>query len=120
MKMTGEVKIDTGNRNYLDGLGNFLFSFSCYKNIFKAKNEMKINNKTALKIKTMPVLATVSAVYSTFGLFNYLTLGDSITKESFVSKGSMENIMSTFYLLVILMSIPLQTNPCNAYFIFDP
>lgn len=117
--MKGEVAVqmDTGDRNYLSGLGSFVFSFTCHQNIFTAQNEMRTNNKTALKITAMLALLTASAVYIAFGLVNYLTFGDAITKNIFetLPGDGMTRGVSVFYFLVVIVSIPLQTNPCRAY-----
>lgn len=113
------IQLDTGNRNYLANLGSFVFSFTCHQNIFAAHNEMKIHNKTALKITAMLALGTASVVYIVFGLVNYMTFGDKVARNflGMLPKDGLGTTVSIFYLLVVMMSIPLQTNPCRAYFL---
>ncbi|ADM11508.1 putative aminoacid transporter [Encephalitozoon intestinalis ATCC 50506] len=109
---------ETKGGNYLGELGSFVFGFTCHQNIFSVQNEMKVNNKTALKMTVFLMLVAASSVYITFGLTNYLVLGNGM-KENFFENipEGMKSIISMFYFLVVMMSIPLQTHPCRKYFL---
>ncbi|AFN82991.1 putative aminoacid transporter [Encephalitozoon romaleae SJ-2008] len=104
--------------NYLGELGSFVFGFTCHQNIFSVQNEMKVSDKAALKITVLLVLLMASLIYITFGLTNYLVLGDGMSENFFenIPEG-MKNIIAMFYFLVVMMSIPLQTHPCRTYFL---
>ncbi|CAD26577.1 putative AMINOACID TRANSPORTER [Encephalitozoon cuniculi GB-M1] len=106
------------NKNYLGELGSFVFGFTCHQNIFSVQNEMKVSDKTALKITALLVLVVASLVYIVFGLTNYLALGDSMGENFFEGlPEGMKNMVPMFYFLVVAMSIPLQTHPCRTYFL---
>jgi amino acid permease len=78
---------------------------------------MRINNKTALKITAILSLGMASIIYITFGLFNYMTFGDKIQRNIFCMfpQDSLTTGVSIFYFFIVLMSVPLQTNPCRVY-----
>ncbi|KAG5859673.1 amino acid transporter [Encephalitozoon hellem] len=104
--------------NYLGELGSFVFGFTCHQNIFSVQNEMMVSDKTALKITVLLVLLVASLVYITFGLTNYLVLGDGMSENFFENiPERMRNVVAMFYFLVVMMSIPLQTHPCRTYFL---
>ncbi|KAH9412298.1 putative amino acid transporter [Ordospora pajunii] len=108
----------TSNGKLFGELGSFVFGFTCHQNIFSVQNEMKTNNKTALKLTTFLVLGTASLTYIVFGLASYLALGDSM-KENFFENlpDRIRNTVAVFYFFVVMMSIPLQTHPCRTYFL---
>lgn len=113
-RFSGEMK----EKEYFGELGSFVFGFTCHQNIFSVQNEMKTGDRTALKATTLLVMVVASLVYITFGLTNYLALGDTMKENFFENLPSgVRSVVSVFYFLVIIMSIPLQTHPCRTYFL---
>ncbi|KAK6089409.1 hypothetical protein P3W45_001546 [Vairimorpha bombi] len=109
--------MDSGNRSYINNLCHFVFSFTCHQNIFTAQNEMISYNSRVLKLTALFSFISASLVYLIFGLISYMAFGDSI-QTSFIDTHPSDGVkvsLSIFYIFLLALSIPLQTNPCKQY-----
>ncbi|WUR03410.1 sodium-coupled neutral amino acid transporter [Vairimorpha necatrix] len=102
---------------YLQSLSYFVFSFTCHQNIFTLQNEMRYSSTRNLKITALLSLLSASTIYLIFGLISYMAYGEEIVKP-FINTHKNDNIkvaLSWFYIFLLGLSVPLQTNPVKQY-----
>ncbi|EOB12155.1 Putative amino acid permease [Nosema bombycis CQ1] len=111
------ISYDTGNRSYIKNLCHFVFSFTCHQNIFTLQNSMENYNKRHLKITSGFSFVSAVVIYSIFGWISYIALGNNL-KTSYLEAQPEDHLkvaISIFYICLVSLSIPLQTNPCKSY-----
>lgn len=117
LKTSHKIFYDSGKRSYIENLCHFVFSFTCHQNIFTIQNDMVRYNKFHLKLSAFFSFLTAVVVYIIFGWISYLALGDGL-KSSYLEAQPEDKVkiaISIFYIFLIGLSLPLQTNPCKAY-----
>ncbi|KAF9762646.1 Vacuolar amino acid transporter 5 [Nosema granulosis] len=103
--------------SYIKNLCHFVFSFTCHQNIFTIQNDMVRYNKFYLKVSAFCSFMTAVVIYTIFGWISYLAFGDAL-KTSYLEAQPDDKVkmaISIFYIFLIALSLPLQTNPCKAY-----
>lgn len=104
---------------WLDGLGKFIFSFTCHQNIFAIHSEMEDNSLPRMKKLIYMVSSSAAVLYISFGTINYLLYGAMVKDDVLENYPNdvLASIVRSLYVLVMGVSYPLQVNPCRAHFI---
>ncbi|EEQ82148.1 hypothetical protein NCER_101191 [Vairimorpha ceranae BRL01] len=105
------------SHNYIENLSSFVFSFTCHQNIFTLQNEMKFYNTQKFKLTALCSFISASIIYLLFGIISYMAFGNQIVKP-FINTHPNDTVkaaLSWFYILLLGLSVPLQTNPCKQY-----
>lgn len=117
LKTPHKIFYDSGRRSYIENLCHFVFSFTCHQNIFTIQNDMVRYNKFYLKLSAFFSFFTAVIIYIIFGWISYLAFGDGLHKSYLDAQpeDKVKIAISIFYIFLIGLSLPLQTNPCKAY-----
>ncbi|EJW03019.1 hypothetical protein EDEG_02601 [Edhazardia aedis USNM 41457] len=101
-------------------LGQFVYAFTCHQNIFTIQNEMEESSLKPLNTVIISVILSTIAIYTFYGLINVKIFGD-LLQNNMIHIMEQENTFITtavffLFLLMLILSYPLQINPCRLYF----
>ncbi|KAG0418779.1 Vacuolar amino acid transporter 5, partial [Dictyocoela roeselum] len=111
-KFEGSLKLY--GRPTLLSFGEIVFGFTCHQNIFTIQNELDLSIGTT--IMTI-LLSGISAwaLYLGFGIINAYGPAIDRTKTyiDIIPNTVLGLVVRISYILIIILSIPLQVNPCR-------
>ena len=94
----------------------FVFAFTCHQNLFPVYNEA-INNSRPRMIIVISLCIGISAgLYLVMGNLGYITFGSSISSNILnnYGKSTATTLGQFLYMLLTVLSYPLQSHPCRA------
>lgn len=99
------------------GLGKFVFAFTCHMNFFTVYNEMEDNTVTSMRVLIVRVVLIALVSYIVFGYLNSALYGDGVHDNVLENypNDNLALIVKSAYVLIMAFSYPLQINPCRLY-----
>ncbi|EPR79332.1 Transmembrane amino acid transporter protein [Spraguea lophii 42_110] len=105
------------SKDWLKGLGTFIFACTCQQNIISIHNEL--NNQSKIKNVIYMSISTGIVLYILFGFCNWILfynfLFDNVLQN--YPDTTLTNIIRILYIIVLGVSYPLQINPCRTHLI---
>lgn len=101
------------------GLGKFVFAFTCHMNFFTVYNEMEDNTVASMRALTVRVVLIALVSYIVFGYFNSALYGADVHDNVLENypNDNLALVVKTAYVLTMAFSYPLQVNPCRLYLV---
>lgn len=101
------------------GLGKFVFAFTCHMNFFTVYNEMVDNTVASMRALVIRVVLIALVSYIVFGYFNSALYGADVHDNVLENypNDNLAFIVKSAYVLIMAFSYPLQVNPCRLYLV---